>query len=210
MLRWRSECDPAAHRGELADMGSTIAFVLNLHHTFKKPMSEAYEIAVTQFTDLRARHELATLAAEAESRANGSTFKRDPFVSLFSSPHGLRTDHQERVHAKEEASLSTLATYNTSTTTTTPSAKYKKPRHWSMTVPSSATPSDEFTGGQGYAGMWRLPPPVDVGATISPAEIAGPEKVEQREESPESQYMSPGEEAAFMRQELSRTVLERA
>lgn len=38
-----------------------------------------------------------------------------------------------------------------------------------MTVPEAAQASDEYTGGQNYAGRWKLPPPLEIGASASEA-----------------------------------------
>ena len=60
--------------------GSCIAFTLNLRDVQKLPISEAYRRSTAEFVRLRARHEMATKAAEMEARHYGAEFKRDPFV----------------------------------------------------------------------------------------------------------------------------------
>lgn len=52
-------------------------------------MSDAYFTATHQFTELRALHELSTIAAEQEALAHGAVFKPSVFVrySPFSKPH---------------------------------------------------------------------------------------------------------------------------
>jgi hypothetical protein len=45
-------------------------------------MTRAYQKATKEFVALRARHEMATMAAEIEARHYGAEFKFTPFVSL--------------------------------------------------------------------------------------------------------------------------------
>ena len=47
------------------------------------PITQAYAKATAEFVHLRARHEMATMAAEMEARHHGATFGPDPFVFLI-------------------------------------------------------------------------------------------------------------------------------
>ena len=49
-------------------------------------MSDAYFTATHQFTELRALHELSTIAAEQEALAHGAVFKPSVFVRLLLDP----------------------------------------------------------------------------------------------------------------------------
>lgn len=163
---------------------------------------------------------MATLAAEAEARAYGAQFKRDPFVcdpnyswpdiliATTSGPNAA-ADSQERVHAKEQQSLSSLATYTTSSASTAPSSKYKKPARWSASVPTSF--SQEFSAGQGYVAKWRLPPPLSMGQPAG-QQVEGEVSAVQ-ETSAEGNGATEMEEIdddEFIRRELARPVPARA
>lgn len=53
---------------------SAIAFVQTLHESHNVPLPTAYAHALAQFRTLRAEHETATHAAQAEARAHGAVF----------------------------------------------------------------------------------------------------------------------------------------
>jgi len=59
---------------------SCIAYVLNIRKYWRLPISQAYARGVEEFVRLRARHEMATMAAEMEARNHGADFLRDPYV----------------------------------------------------------------------------------------------------------------------------------
>ncbi|KAK4684339.1 small subunit ribosomal protein S23, partial [Tremellales sp. Uapishka_1] len=135
-------------RGRYPTVENCIAFTLNLHHSKKLPLSKAYEVATSEFIELRASHEMATIAAEIEARHHGATFKRSPF---------------QRLHDLESRNLSKLSTSSASSSTATSiSTKYRKPAIWTAAVPESSLPSGEFNRGQSYVKKWRLPAPVEM------------------------------------------------
>ncbi|KAK8858550.1 hypothetical protein IAR55_002779 [Kwoniella newhampshirensis] len=135
-------------RGAYPTVEDCISFVTNLRKTRQVPLSEAYAIATKEFVALRARHELATLAAEMEARHYGAEFKPDAF---------------EREFNLEEKSLETLIPADTRTSESTNIKYRKQPRYkWSNTVSPSSIPSGGFSGGQDYVEKWRMPQPVQV------------------------------------------------
>lgn len=69
-----------AQRGAYPTVEDTIEFVLNLHENGKS-LTAAYAQATDEFVELRAAHEMATLAAAQEARMYGAEFKRDDWVS---------------------------------------------------------------------------------------------------------------------------------
>ena len=54
--------------------------MLNLQKTMGATISVAYEQATSEFVKLRAKHEMASMAAELEARHYGAEFLKDPFV----------------------------------------------------------------------------------------------------------------------------------
>jgi hypothetical protein len=67
---------------------STIAFVINLHEHHNVTLSQAYQLATSQFIRLRAISEIANFAAEEEALAYGENARRtgssrQAFVSFF-------------------------------------------------------------------------------------------------------------------------------
>ena len=64
-------------------MASCIAYTMNIRTHQRLPISQAYAKAVAEFAHLRARQEMATMAAEMEARYHGADFLRDPFVRFL-------------------------------------------------------------------------------------------------------------------------------
>lgn len=133
-----------AQRGAYPTVENTLAFVLSLHDNFALSLTQAYTIATGEFVQLRAAHEMSTIAAEMEARAHGAVFQ--PTAA-------------ERQFNLEGKALDTLgadrgldASFNSST-------KYKKPKTWTSVLPSGAAASQTFTGTQAYTAQWRLPQP---------------------------------------------------
>jgi small subunit ribosomal protein S23 len=51
-------------------------------HEEGQPLTTAYNQATKEFTALRARYEMASMAAELEARHHGAEFKETAFVSV--------------------------------------------------------------------------------------------------------------------------------
>lgn len=146
---------------------SCIQFTLSLQRHHDVPLTRAYSIATKQFVQLRAAHELATQAAEAEARAHGASFTADPWVS-HSSPimppsNPAAKALQSRSMEKEREYLDALAPASNDSTASSSRVKYRKPPSyaWTQTVPPTSLPRGGFSGGKQYVGRWRLPPPVE-------------------------------------------------
>lgn len=69
-----------AQRGRYPSVEDTVEFTLNLHDTQKISLTDAYAQATGEFVDLRAQHEMATIAAAAEARHYGASFALDQWV----------------------------------------------------------------------------------------------------------------------------------
>jgi len=131
-------------RGKYPAVEDVIAFSLNLRDYFDMSLNAAYAQACKEFVQLRAAHEMATMAAEMEARFYGAEFKRDPF---------------ERYFLMEGKSLDTLKPDTANPQASTSSrVKYHKPRRWTYTVPPDAVVEPEFSEGMGYAERWRVLP----------------------------------------------------
>lgn len=130
---------------------------LSAHH--RLPLTQAYAIATNEFVQLRAAHEMATLAAEQEARAHGAVFQPTPAVSFSTSPCSLVLIPQERQYNLEGRALDTLGANRTGDAKFGTSTRYKKPTRWTSVIPAGATPSSSFTGAQAYTAKWRLPQP---------------------------------------------------
>ena len=55
-------------------------------HEEGQPLTTAYNQATKEFTALRARYEMASMAAELEARHHGAEFKETAFVSDLTLP----------------------------------------------------------------------------------------------------------------------------
>lgn len=68
-------------RGRYPSVEDVVEFTLNLHETQGFSLSDAYARATGEFVALRAQHEMASLAAQAEARHYGASFALDQWVS---------------------------------------------------------------------------------------------------------------------------------
>ncbi|WVQ82996.1 hypothetical protein IAT38_005134 [Cryptococcus sp. DSM 104549] len=164
-------------RGQYPTVEDCVAFVLNLHHFHDTSMSDAYILATEEFAVLRARHQLATMAAELEARHYGVEFKPDVF---------------ERAHNLEEKSLSTLDNGG-KRAAASGTGRQVASHEWSNIVPPEAKPLGYFTGGQAYVKRWKLPKPIrggksagDLLSQVGTAEAAEEGEKPVEEESRES------------------------
>ncbi|KAJ7193363.1 mitochondrial ribosomal protein S25-domain-containing protein [Mycena pura] len=70
-------------RGRNPTPEDAIQFALNQHQTYKKPLSEAYAMAVAQFRALRSEHHIATTFAVMEAEELGGMFVRGEIEHAF-------------------------------------------------------------------------------------------------------------------------------
>ncbi|ORY31372.1 mitochondrial ribosomal protein S25-domain-containing protein [Naematelia encephala] len=141
-----SEWISLEQRGAYPTVEDLVEFVLNLRQMQGLSLSRAYKQATEEFVKLRARHEMATMAAEIEARHWGAEFPTEPF---------------ERFHNKLTENLDTNAPDLANKGKIRSVVKYKKPNRlfWSAQVPEEALPSDEYHAGKNYVHKWRLPAP---------------------------------------------------
>ncbi|WVR06316.1 hypothetical protein IAU60_003346 [Kwoniella sp. DSM 27419] len=161
-------------RGLYPTSEDCIEFVLNVHRTRQLPLSEAYAIATKEFVALRARHEVATIAAEVEGRFYGAEFKPDAY---------------ERQFNLEEKALSTLIPPSTRASESSKIKHRPLPRwRWTNTVDPAAVPSGGFTGGRDYVQKWSMPAPLQVQGQAAEGELlASIPAVEDGESAPAQQ-----------------------
>ncbi|KAL7423114.1 mitochondrial ribosomal small subunit component [Cryptotrichosporon argae] len=144
-------------RGAYPTVEDTIDFTLILHKHHALSLSHAYAQATAEFVVLRARHELATIAAEHEARAHGATFRRDPFTRAF--------DLETRAIQSQASTSSSTSSASASALPALCSTKRRVPvpTEWTAAVPGPARPGG-YTRGAAYVAAWTLPAPADVGA----------------------------------------------
>ncbi|WOO77356.1 37S ribosomal protein S25, mitochondrial [Vanrija pseudolonga] len=138
-----------SQRGAYPTVEDVIAFTSNLHRHQQLSLTDAYAQATSEFVALRATHEMATLAAAAEARHFGATFKRDEW---------------DRVFDLEARALGDSAAYGPQRFTEY-STKYREPKTWYSYV-RGWTIQNEFTGAKGYVQKWRLPAAAEVDAPV--------------------------------------------
>ncbi|TXT13534.1 hypothetical protein VHUM_00901 [Vanrija humicola] len=138
-----------AQRGAYPTVEDVIAFTSNLHRHHQLSLSDAYAQATSEFVDLRATHEMATLAASAEARHYGATFKRDEW---------------DRVFDLEGRALGDVSSYGPQRIRQ-PSTVYRKPKVWYSYVKRSSI-QHEYSGAKDYVQRWRLPAAIEVDAPV--------------------------------------------
>ncbi|ORX40141.1 mitochondrial ribosomal protein S25-domain-containing protein [Kockovaella imperatae] len=130
-------------RGAYPTVENVVAFVLNLIESHGYLYSAAYTEATKQFVELRAMHEMSTLAAELEARHYGAEFNIDPFT---------------RAHMKENKALDAhLSATQRGERVVSTRIKWKNPRktRWGTELHPDAVTQGPFTGGQAYVEAWR-------------------------------------------------------